>query len=104
MRDDEQSAVEHALPEAGGDKPQSPADDRVPSADGRIASPAAGAPRRATAGSRRTAQGVLRAGRPAGPQQAGNGEKPPAAGPPGQGEQGKDAPDERQVRPGQGQG
>jgi signal peptidase I len=34
MRDDEQSALEHALPDAGGDKPQPPAGDRAPSADG----------------------------------------------------------------------
>ena len=38
MRDDEQSALEHALPGAGGDNPQ-PVGDRVPPAEGRVASP-----------------------------------------------------------------
>jgi len=93
MRDDEQRAVEHAPPEAGGDKPQSPADDSVPSADGRIAS----AGRNAAAGDGRIppdGAGGSPSGPAAGPQQAGNGEKPPDAGSPGQGEQGKDAPDE----------
>jgi signal peptidase I len=36
MRDDEPSALEHALPEAGEDKPQPAAGDRVPPADGRV--------------------------------------------------------------------
>jgi signal peptidase I len=93
MRDDEQRAVEHAPPEAGGDKPQSPADDSVPSADGRIAS----AGRNAAPGDGRIppdGAGGSPSGPAAGPQQAGNGEKPPDAGSPGQGEQGKDAPDE----------
>jgi len=116
MRDDEQGALEHALPEAGGDKPQLPPDGRVPSADGRVAPPASHAgpgdgqvaspSGHAAPGGRHAAPGDGRAapggaGEPpgaaatsaAGPQQAGNGEKPPAAGPPGQDEQGKDAPD-----------
>jgi signal peptidase I len=102
MRDDEQGALEHALPEAGGDKPQSPPDGRVaPPAshaapgDGQVASPsghaAPGDGRAAPGGAGGSASGAATSA--AGPQQAGNGEKPPAAGPPGQDEQGKDAPD-----------
>jgi len=152
MRDDEKSALEHALPDAGGDKPQPRADDHVPPADGRVASlggqSAPGDGRVAPEGERagpgdgratpedgratpedgrvapddgrvapddegvapddeRVASGD---GRPApgdggsspggpatsdaGSQQAGNGEKPPDADQPGQGEQGKDGPDD----------
>jgi signal peptidase I len=109
MRDDEQSALEHALPEAGGDKPQSPPDGGVPPADGRVAPPAShaapgdgqvaspsdpaapGDGRAAPGGAGGSAGGAATSA--AGPQQAGNGEKPPAAGPPGQDERGKDAPD-----------
>ena len=92
MRDDEQSALEHALPEAGGGKPQPSADGRVPPADGRVASPGGHA---APADGRVASPGGegSPAGPAPGPQQARNGERPPAGGPPGQGEQGKDAPD-----------
>jgi signal peptidase I len=96
MTDDEQGALEHALPETGGDQRQSPADDRVPSADGRAASP--GGQTAPADGQVAPGGGEGSPGGPAtsaqGPQQAGNGEKPPDAGSPGQGEQGKDAPDD----------
>jgi len=131
MRDDEKSALEHALPDGGGDKPQPRADDHVPPADGRVASlggqsaPGDGlvGPEDERAGpgdgratpddgrvapdEERFASGDGRAapgdggGSPGGPatsaagsQQAGNGEKPPDADQPGQGEQGKDGPDD----------
>lgn len=96
MRDDEPSALEHALPEADGDKPQPPGDGRVPPADGRVASPGSQA---APDEGRVAPDG--RAGSPGGPatpgggpQQGGNGERPPAAEQPGQGEQGKGGPDD----------
>jgi signal peptidase I len=156
MRDDEQSALEHALPEAGGDKPPpagdrvppagrhaapgdgrvAPADGHVPQADGHVASPGgqtaspgakpvpddgrvapddgrvapddgrvapddgrvAPGDGRVAPGDGRVAPGD-RGGSPggpetpvAGPQQAGNGGKPPTAEQPGQGERPKDGP------------
>ena len=110
MRDDEQSALGHALPGAGGDKPQPPAGDRVPPPDGhavpgdeRVGSAdghAAPGDGQARPGDGQTGPGSSGGspGNPAssaaGVQQAGNGEKPPAAGPPGQGEQAKDGPDD----------
>ena len=131
MRDDEQSALDHALPEAGGNNPQSPADGRVASPDGHAAPPdghaapgdgrvapadgrAAPADGRVAPGDRaapddgRAATGgaAVSAGGPAtqaaGSQQPPDGKGPPAADPPGKGEQGKGGPDDD--KPGQAKG
>ena len=83
MRDDEQSALDHPLPGAGGDNPQSSADGRVASPDGHAASPDGHA----------AASAAGPATRAAGSQPP-DGEGPPAADPSGQGEQGKGGPDD----------
>ena len=101
MSDDEQSALEHALPGADGDKPQVPADGRVPAADGQVTAADGRVPpdgQVPSAAGRVPPAGQVPPAGPAAPaagpdQQQGNTGKSPAAGRGDRGEQGGSGPE-----------